>query len=306
MASKLTLKELPDQEFVAFGRTGCDACSAVIAARMASKVFGPNTIMVNATGCMCVNYGYMGAPQFPYIHSLFENSGSILGGIDAGLKSLGKRDGIVLMGLSGDGGTVDIGLQALSGAVERGHRFVYICYDNEGYMNTGVQRSGATPLGARTSTSPVGQNQAGETGSLLRRKNMVLIMAAHGIPYTATASIAYPVDFINKIKKAMDIDGPSYIHVLAPCTTGWGFPAEQTVHLSKMAVETRISPLFEIENGTHLTLDRHKGKGTPVREYLKLQARFHHLERPENQYLVETIQSEVDQTWQYLVRLAGG
>jgi len=305
MAAKITLKNLPDQEFVAPGRSGCDGCAAVITARMASKVFGQNTIMANATGCMCANYGYAGAPRFPYIHTLFENSGSVLAGIDAGLRALKKRDGITLVGLSGDGGTVDIGLQALSGAVERGHRFVYICYDNEGYMNTGNQRSGATPLGANTSTSPVARHNAGETGSLLRRKNMVLIMAAHGIPYTASASIAYPQDFCNKIEKAMQVDGPTYIHVLAPCMTSWGFPADQTIRIAKLAVETRISPLFEVTQGKKLVLDRHKSKGTPILEYVKLQSRFSHLEKPEYKDVLDQLQAEVDLNWQYLDSLAG-
>ncbi len=304
MARKVTLKELPDQEFVAPGRSGCDACAAVIVARMASKVFGSNTMMANATGCMCANYGYAGAPRFPYIHTLFEICGSILAGMDAGLKAIGKRDQVTLVGLAGDGGTVDIGLQSLSGAVERGHRFVYICYDNEGYMNTGSQRSGATPLGASTTTSPVGEFQSGEAGSLLRRKNMVMIMAAHGIPYAATASVAYPLDYLNKLKKAVEVDGPSYIHVLVPCTTSWGFPPDQTIQIAKLAVETRISPLYEIERGKKLVLDRNKSKGKPVIEYLELQSRFSHLKRPENKDLLEKIQQEVDESWNYLEALA--
>jgi pyruvate ferredoxin oxidoreductase beta subunit len=305
MAAKLTLKTLPDQEFVAPGRSGCDGCAAVIAARMASKVFGPNTIMANATGCMCVNYGYAGAPRFPYIHTLFENSASVLAGIDAGLRALNKRDGMTLVGFSGDGGTVDIGLQALSGAVDRGHRFVYICYDNEGYMNTGNQRSGATPLGANTSTSPVAERSFGETGSLLRRKNMVLIMAAHGIPYAATASIAYPQDLCAKMEKAMQVDGPAYIHVLAPCSTSWGFPADQTIRMAKLAVETRISPLFEVTRGKKISLDRHKSKGIPILEYVTLQSRFRHLEKPEHKDVLDQLQTEVDLYWQYLESLAG-
>lgn len=304
MTDRVTLKNLTDFELVAPGRSGCDGCGAVIAARMASKVFGSNTIMVNATGCMCANYGYAGSTRFPYIHSLFENCGSILAGIDAGLRALGKRDEVNLFGLAGDGGTVDIGLQALSGAVERGHRFVYICYDNEAYMNTGVQRSGATPLGARTSTSPVGLSQQGERGSLLRRKNMVLIMADHGIPYTASASIAYPLDFLNKVQKALTIDGPSYIHVLSPCPTSWGHPADQSVRIAKLAVETRISPLFEIERGKPLSLDRQKSKGLPVTEYLKAQSRFAHLEKPENLHILAQIQEEINQSWHHLERLS--
>ena len=305
MTAKITIKDLPDLEVVAPGRSGCDGCGAVIAARLASKVFGRQTIMANATGCMCVNYGYAGAPLFPYIHTLFENTGAVLSGIDAGLKALGKRDEVNLVGLAGDGGTVDIGLQALSGAVERRHRFVYICYDNEAYMNTGVQRSGATPLGARTTTSPVGPEQPGEPHSLLRRKNMVLIMAAHGIPYAASASIAYPLDFLRKLQKAVEINGPTYIHILAPCPTGWGFAADQSVRLAKLAVETRLAPLYEVEQGKRVALDRRRSKGTPIWEYLKLQSRFRHLEWPANKGLADRIQREVDLNWRYLESLAG-
>ena len=175
----IKLKALPDEEFVAAGRAGCPGCPAVMGARMANKVLGKKAIMVNSTGCMCVNYGYQGSPRFPYIHSLFPNAGAITAGIDAGLTALGKREGIHLYAYCGDGGTVDIGLQALSGAVDRGHRFLYICYDNEGYMNTGAQRSGSTPTGARTTTTPVGAQQAGERRPLSRRKDMVRVMEKH-------------------------------------------------------------------------------------------------------------------------------
>jgi len=304
MTTKYTLKNLPNDELAAPGRSGCDGCGAVMIARWITKISGQSTMMVNATGCMCVNYGYAGVPRFPYIHSLFENTGSIISGIDAGLRSLGKRDTTNLIGLAGDGGTVDIGLQALSGAVDRNHRFLYVCYDNEGYMNTGGQRSGATPYGSKTATTPVGSEKVGETLSLARRKNMVLIMAAHGIPYAATASIAYPLDFMNKVKKAIEIDGPTYIHVLAPCPTSWGFPSENSVNLGRLAVETRFSPIFEVEQGKKIILDRRKSKGTPVLEYLKVQKRFLHLLDPKNQFIVDQIQFQVDEGWNYLDSLA--
>lgn len=304
MTTNYTIKTLPDLEQVAPGRSGCDGCGAVMAARWISKITGQSTIMVNATGCMCVNYGYAGAPLHPYIHSLFENTGSILSGIDAGLRALGRRQEVNLVGLAGDGGTVDIGFQSLSGAVERQHRFLYVCYDNEGYMNTGGQRSGATPYGSNTATTPVGSEQQGEGLSLLRRKNMVLVMAAHGIPYAATASIAYPLDFMNKVKKAIEIDGPTYLHVLAPCPTSWGFASEESVKIGKLAVETRFAPLYEVEQGSKIKLDRRRSKGTPITEYLKAQKRFSHLLKLENQHRVDEIQSQIDESWRYLESLA--
>ena len=300
----LTLKNLPDEEFVSLGRAGCPGCPAVIGARMATKVLGKKAIMVNATGCMCVNYGYQGATLFPYIHSLFPNAGAVVSGIDAGLRAKNKREGINLFSYSGDGGTVDIGFQALSAAVERGHRFLYICYDNEGYMNTGVQRSGATPYKARTTTTPVGKERMGEPRPLSRRKDMVRIMAAHGIPYTATASIAYPVDYLNKVAKAIAIDGPTYIHLQSPCSVGWGYGEHLGVTIARLAVETCIFPLYEVENGRVFTITKNVKKRKPIEEYLKLQGRFKHLFRPGFEETIAEMQRDVDEGWRYLQRLA--
>ena len=280
----LTIRNLPDEELVAPGRFGCPGCGPVIAARIISKVLGKKTIMVNSTGCMTGNYAYSGAPLFPFVHALFENAGSVISGIDYGLRALGRREGVNLVCLCGDGGTADIGLQALSGAAERGHRFLYICYDNEGYMNTGVQRSGTTPYGAKTTTSP-----AGEKRPMSLRKDMVKIMMAHGIPYAATATIAYPLDLAQKVKKAVSISGPTYIHVLSPCWTGWGFPAHRTVKISKLAVETGMLILYEAENGAiRPTLKIPKRK--PVAEYIKAQKRFSSLSEAE----ITQIQEFVD------------
>ena len=280
----VTLKSLPDEEVVAPGRSGCPGCGAVIAARIISKALGKNTIMVNSTGCMTVNYAYSGAPLFPFIHGLFENAGSILSGVDYGLRALGRREGVNLVALSGDGGTADIGFQSLSGAVERGHRFLYVCYDNEGYMNTGIQRSGTTPYGAVTTTSPTGEKRP-----MQLRKDMVKIMAAHGIPYAATATIAYPLDLVRKVKKAVAIDGPTYIHVLSPCWAGWGFPEDLSVKISKLAVLTGMWILYEVENGiVRPTMKITQRK--PVEEYFKAQNRFSQLTKPD----IDTIQQFVD------------
>lgn len=300
----LTLRKLPDEEFIALGRAGCPGCPAVIGARMALKVLGKNTIFVNSTGCMTVNYGYQGAPLVPYIHSLFENAGAILSGIDSGLKSLGKRESINLIGYCGDGGTVDIGFQSLSGAVDRGHRFLYICYDNEGYMNTGGQRSGATPYKARTSTTPVGKAMAGEQRPLSRRKDMVRIMAAHGIPYAATASIAYPLDYMKKIERAIQINGPTYIHLHTPCIVGWGFEESQGVAIARAAVETCFFPIYEVEEGKKFRITKKVGAKKPITEYLKLQGRFRHLFQGGSQEAIDTMQNEVDGLWEYLQRIS--
>ncbi|MCL5075793.1 MAG: thiamine pyrophosphate-dependent enzyme [Chloroflexi bacterium] len=299
-----TLKTLTDEEFVAPGRAGCNGCGAVIAARMATKVLGRNTLMANATGCMCVNYGYAGAPKFPFIHTLFENAAAIISGMDAGLRSLHKRDDVNLVVLAGDGGTTDIGLQALSGAVERGHRFLYICYDNEGYMNTGVQRSGATPYGAKTTTTPVGGDRLGEPRPLERRKDMVRLLAAHGIPYAATASIAHPLDYIRKVERAIAIDGSSYIHVLSPCSPGWGFAENMTIKIARLAVETHFFPIYEVEDGRWYRLTIKAERKKAVEEYLRLQGRFSHLFSERYRDEIARIQAEVDANWAYLKQLA--
>jgi pyruvate ferredoxin oxidoreductase beta subunit len=300
----INFKTLTDEKIVAQGRGGCPGCPAVIGARIASKVLGKNSMMVNSTGCMCVNYGYQGATEFPYIHSLFPNAGAIISGIDAGLKALKKRKGVNLFAYCGDGGTVDIGLQALSGAVERGHCFLYICYDNEGYMNTGVQRSGATPYLASTTTTPVGKRRSGEPGMLYRRKDMVRIMAAHGIPYTATASIAYPMDYMKKLEKAIAIDGPTYIHLLSPCVVGWVYDEKLGVELARLAVESCFFPLYEIENGYQLRITKKVATKKPIEEYLRPQGRFKHLFKDGMEEEIRKMQHDVDERWAYLNRIA--
>jgi pyruvate ferredoxin oxidoreductase beta subunit len=206
-------------------------------------------------------------------------------------------DDITVVGWAGDGGTVDIGLQALSGAAERETNFIYICYDNEAYGNTGLQRSGATPYGAWTTTTPTGKKE--------RKKNMPLIMAAHKIPYVATACPSYPVDFVNKLRKAKEIKGTKYIHVLAPCPTGWRYDTSKTVEIGRLAVQTGIWVLYEIENGRfrlNPPSDRliDKSKRKPVKEYLAMQDRFRHLTEAD----IEKIQTWVDEDWEYYSKLA--
>ena len=303
MATRVTYKNLTDREYAAPGRGGCPGCPAVLGARLAHKVLGPNAMTVTSTGCMCVNYGYYGASRLPFVHSLFENAGSVISGIDAGLKALGKREGINLFAYCGDGGTVDIGLQSLSGAVERGHRFLYICYDNEGYMNTGSQRSGATLPGARTSTTPVTACLAGEPRPYVRRKDMVRIMAGHGIPYAASASLAYPLDYLNKINRAIEIDGPTYIHLHSPCINGWGIGDDMGVSVSRLAVETCINPVYEVVDGYKLKINVRPKEKKPVEEYLKVQGRFKHLFGGKGKDVIETLQAQVDKNWAVLQSL---
>jgi pyruvate ferredoxin oxidoreductase beta subunit len=288
---RLTLKDLEDDEQILPGTMGCQGCGGELALRQATKAFGKNTIMVNATGCLCVNV-LMGATKFSFFHVAFENAAAVASGIDTALESLKKRDEYNLVCFAGDGGTADIGFQALSGAIERGHRFLYICYDNESYMNTGGQKSGTTPWGAKTSVTPSGKYWKNLQRPPYLRKDMPKIIAAHGAPYVATASIAYPLDYIKKIKKALSINGPTYIHVNAPCPIGWLFPENLTVKIARLAVQTRIFPLYETELGKiKITVPIPHEK--PIKEYLKLQHRFAHISEKD----MDDIQSWVDKRY---------
>jgi pyruvate ferredoxin oxidoreductase beta subunit len=279
--------EIPEKEFLAPGHRACAGCGATIGVRLALKMLGENTVAISATGCLeVITTPYPETSwEIPWMHVAFENAAAVASGVESALKSQGKTDTTVVV-FGGDGGTADIGLQALSGAMERGHNLIYICYDNEAYMNTGIQRSGATPYGASTTTSPHGKESFGEDRP---KKNMPMIMAAHGIPYIATASISYPEDFMKKVKKASEIDGPAYIHLQQPCTTGWGYSPEKTIELGRLAVETGSWILYEIEEGefkvTYRPLQRRA-----VKEYLNAQKRFKHLTDLEK----ERIQSHVD------------
>jgi pyruvate ferredoxin oxidoreductase beta subunit len=279
--------EISDKEFLAPGHRACAGCGATIGVRLALKVLGENTVAVSATGCLeVITTPYPEtAWEIPWMHVAFENAAAVASGVEAALKSLGKTDTTVVV-FGGDGGTADIGLQALSGAMERGHNLIYICYDNEAYMNTGIQRSGATPYGASTTTSPHGKESFGEDKP---KKNMPMIMAAHGVPYVATASISYPEDFMKKVKKAAEVDGPAYIHLQQPCTTGWGYSPSKTIDLGRLAVETGSWILYEIEDGEFKVTYRPIQRKL-VKEYLNAQKRFKHLSDQEK----ENIQSHVD------------
>jgi pyruvate ferredoxin oxidoreductase beta subunit len=266
-------KTLSEREFF-FGHKGCAGCGGSLALRLALKVLGERTFTVVPAGCMsAVGFVY---PQLAFgtnaIISTFPGTASMLAGVAAGARALGLKD-FHTVGFAGDGGTADIGLQALSGAIDRHDRILYICYDNEAYMNTGVQKSGLTPFGARTTTTPAGQHVR---GALTQKKNMFEIVAAHGIDYAATASVGYPQDFINKVAKAATVEGTAYIHVFAPCPTGWGCETDLSIELAKEAVDSGLWYLAEFENGEH-RLNRDPREFTPVRSYLEKQARFAHL-----------------------------
>lgn len=256
------------------GHTACAGCGQAIAARLVIDAAGKNTMIANNTGCLEVfSTKYPeSAWCVPWIHSLFENCAAVASGVESGLKYLGKKDAINVIAQGGDGGTADIGLQALSGMLERGHDVLYVCYDNEAYMNTGIQRSGLTPTTSNTTTTPPG---AASFGNPRPKKPMPDIAAAHGIPYVATASVGYPQDIQKKVKKALSIKGPKYIQIHVPCPLGWRHESSQTSEVAKLAVETGLYPIFEYENGQ--LIPRKIASVKPVEEYLKVQGRFKHL-----------------------------
>ncbi len=299
------LKDIPAEEPLSPGHRLCPGCAASIVVRQVLLAAPEDTVVANATGCLEVStalYGYS-AWNRPWIHSAFENAAAVASGVEVGFRALarrgeGKEHPIVVFG--GDGGTYDIGLQALSGAVERGHRFLYVCYDNEAYMNTGIQRSGGTPRMAWTTTTQVGSVSAGKAEA---KKDLVSIMVAHRVPYAATASISHWRDLMNKVRKALSTDGPTFIQVMAPCTRGWRFDSARTVRLSRLAVETRVFPLYEVEGGSYrLTVPVTSPK--PVEEYLKTQGRYSHLFLPQNSAGLDRVRKEVEANYARLEKLA--
>jgi pyruvate ferredoxin oxidoreductase beta subunit len=287
-------RELPQVEPFAAGHRSCVGCGEVLALRLATKAIGLNLIVASATGCMeIVSSPYpQSAWEVPWIHVAFENAAAVASGIESGLKALRRKGKLpdrktVIMAVAGDGGTADIGLQALSGALERGHDFVYICTDNEAYMNTGIQRSSSTPFGAATTTSPAGKRSIGQ---VTWKKDLPAIAAAHHIPYVATACPTYYLDLMNKVKRAAETPGPAYVHIYSPCPTGWRYPGELSIEVGRLAVQTGVFPLYEVINGNwKLTMDFAKRK--PVSEYLKMQGRFKHLTKE----TIEEIQRRVDE-----------
>ena len=260
------------------GHSACAGCGMIIASRLVIDTAGPKTILTNATGCSEVTTTQypMTAFKVPWIHSLFENPSCLASGIYYALKKQGKDKNINIIALGGDGATFDIGLGHISGMWERGDNVLYVCYDNEAYENTGYQTSGSTPLDANTTTAPAGRKSFGNP---TRKKDMIGVALAHGVPYVATATVGYPPDLINKVKKALSIKGPKYLQLYTPCVPGWGIDPKDTIAVAKLAVQTGYYPIVEYING-ELTGKMKITQKKPVTEFLKLQKRFKHLFKP--------------------------
>ncbi len=301
------IKELSEKipERLGPGHRLCAGCGASIVARQVLMGTENPVVAVSATGCFEVGttiYPYT-AWNIPFMHNAFENAASTISGIETAYRALKKqgkiKKEIKFVAFGGDGGTYDIGLQALSGALERGHNFVYVCYDNEAYMNTGIQRSGATPYGASTTTAPAGKVVPGKRQF---RKDLTAIVAAHRIPYAAQATISNWNDLITKSQKAFAVEGPAFLNVLSMCHRGWRFPQEDTVKVAKLAVETGFWPLIEVENGVWRFTYKPKQR-KPVEEFLKIQGRFKHLFSEQNKHIIAEIQKEIDSNWTRLEHL---
>ena len=283
---------IPTRELMTSGHLACQGCGATQAMRFALKAMGPKTALVIPACCWSVIDGPFPhtSLKVPIFHTAFEAAASTASGLKAGLEMRGDTETVV-MAWAGDGGTFDIGLQALSGAAERNEDIIYVCYDNEAYMNTGIQRSSATPIGAWTTTTPTSHYKKRP------KKKIIDIMAAHSIPYIASASVAYPEDLIRKFQKAREIKGTRFIHVFAPCPTGWKLPPELSVEMARLAVTSRIFPLLEVTNEGRTWKVWKDFEPTPVRDYLKAQGRFRHLSDEE----IEWVENEVEKYWQDLI-----
>jgi len=296
-------KLITKKENFAPGHRACIGCGEALAVRLACKALGDDVIITNATGCIEIISSQLPYTSWrlPWIHTLFENTAAVASGIEAGLKAMARKGrGLAVeakvVAMAGDGGTSDIGLQALSGALERGHDFLFLCFDNEAYMNTGIQRSSATPYGASTTTSPAGKVSIGQSAW---KKNVPAIVVAHNAPYVATACPSYPFDLMDKVKKGLETNGPAYVHILSVCPTGWRCLPELSVRIGRLAVETGIFPLYEVENGRYkLSFDFPKLR--PIDDYLKSQGRFKHLSPDE----IKKIQARVTEEYQKLKKMA--
>jgi len=301
----INLKEMSTQEeLFAPGHRLCAGCAEAIVVRQVLHAVGQPVVVASPTGCLEVAstpYPYT-SWRVPWIHSAFENSASTISGVETMYRSLVKQGkmedkGIKFVVFAGDGATYDIGFQFLSGALERGHRFLYVCLNNEAYMNTGIQRSSATPKSTWTTTTPVGTVMSGKKEN---RKDITAIVAAHNIPYVAQAAPHAWRDLMTKAQRAIAADGPSFINVLVPCPRGWRFPPEETIAMSRLAAETCVWPLFEVIEG-EWKLNYKPSAKKPITDWLKSQGRFQHLLRPGNEPLVDSLQRAVDKEWAKLL-----
>ena len=306
----INLQELAGKkDLLAPGHRACGGCTGSNILRQVMLNAGEDTVVSFATGCMEVVTTIFPYTSWknPYIHVAFENAASVISGVETAYRALQKRGDypkdkkVHFIAFGGDGGTYDIGLQALSGAMERGHNMVYVCYDNEAYMNTGIQRSGATPFAAQTSTTPVGTVKKGKEQN---RKDLTSIMVAHNIPYVAQATPYHWRDLANKVRKALAVDGPAFLNILMPCPVGWHFDTQLGMELARIAVECKFWPLYEVENGQY-KLNYEPKKPVPLTDWLKPQGRYKHLFKEENKELLEKLQAWVDEEWAKLRRRCG-
>ncbi|MBC7249065.1 MAG: pyruvate ferredoxin oxidoreductase [Anaerolineae bacterium] len=307
----IKLKELAStrEERLVPGHRLCAGCAEPTIIRQIVNAIEEPIVIATATGCMEVATSVYPWTSWrvPWIHSAFENAATTAAGAEAMYRSLvrqGKIEdkNIKFLAIGGDGATYDIGLQWISGTFERGHKVIYICLNNEAYMNTGIQRSGATPLGAHTTTSPAGEVLPGKTQW---RKPLTRIMAAHDIPYVAQASPHRWRDLMEKARKAVEADGPAFINVISPCPRGWRHDPSMSIEVAKVAAETCYWPLYEVRNGTEWTLNYKPKEKRPVTDWLKMQGRFRHLFTPQFEHVVEELQAKVDEEWERLLALCG-
>ncbi|HDP25507.1 MAG TPA: pyruvate synthase subunit beta [Deltaproteobacteria bacterium] len=299
--SVFTSRLVEKSENFTSGHRACQGCAEALAVRLVLKALGRDTIVAMATGCMEIISSPLPltAWKVPWIHNAFENPAAVISGCESGMKALMRKGRVPkkkinFVGMGGDGATADIGMGPLSGALERGHDMVYVCYDNEAYMNTGIQRSSSTPYGASTTTSPAGTVSFGQQ---TEKKNLTQIAVAHNIPYVATACPSFPFDLLEKVKKAAALPGPAYIHILSVCPTGWRIQTEDAIKFGRLAVDSCIFPLYEVTHGKY-NLNYRPYKKIPVEEYLKGQGRFRHLTDEE----ISHIQTTVDRDYQKILK----
>lgn len=295
MSQIMIRDDVPKLELLDSGHLACPGCGAPLAMRIVLKELGEQTIVVLPACCWSIIAGPypQSSLHVPLYHTAFATGAAVASGVRAALDARGDTDTTVMV-WAGDGGTFDIGLQALSGAAERNEDFIYVCYDNEAYMNTGIQRSSATPWGAWTTTTPAYQPES------TRKKDIIAIMAAHRIPYAATASVSHPVDLLAKVRRAKQMRGTRFLHILSPCPPGWKFSDERTIEIGRLAVQSRVFPLLEVENGVDWRFTA-EHPGDPIDTYIRAQSRFRHL----SDDAIASIQCDVDARWDYLCRQVG-